>query len=256
MRLKSDCYQNPRPMFDTQNRLLTALPAELLEDLSSDLERVPLAFRAKLNEPGIPATHVYFPESAVLSMISTMDDGTLVEVATVGKEGMDGMPVLLGGGTAPISTICQVPGVGLRITAERFRELARTREVFTDVLHRYTQALMVQMAQNGACNRVHPIDERCARWLLMTHDRVGEQQFELTQEFLAIMLGSRRPAVSVAASTLQRAGLIRYTRGRVTVLDRDGLESASCGCYRIITSEYERLLSNAPRSAGDPESSP
>jgi CRP-like cAMP-binding protein len=174
-----------------------------------------------------------------------MRDCAAVEIATVGNEGMVGLEIFLGGEHTPAAAFCQVQGRAARIAADVFRQLARDSSPFTALLLRYTQAVLTQVAQSAACNRVHSIEERCARWLLMTHDRVPGDRFELTQEFLAEMLGTRRPSVSVAASILQRAGFIRYSRGRVEIVDRAGLESAACECYAVIASEYERLIGAA-----------
>lgn len=196
-----------------------------------------------LYEPNEVITHIYFPLTAVTSVLSEMEDGTTVEVATVGREGMVGLSVFLGGETTFLRTIAQVPGMALSMEREDFLGLVKdTSSDLQPVLLRYTQALFTQLAQQSACNRSHNMEERCARWILMTQDRVGKDEFPLTQEFLAYMLGSRRASVTLAAGILARAGLIRYTRGIIRVLDRARLEEATCECYGIIQREYERLI--------------
>jgi CRP-like cAMP-binding protein len=173
-----------------------------------------------------------------------MADGATVEVATIGKEGMLGIPVLLGGDTISLEVIAQIPGPALAMTREDFeRTLNDGASGLSPILLRYTQALLTQIAQQSACNRSHVIEKRCARWILMTHDRVQRPEFPLTHEFLAYMLGARRASVSIAASTLAKTGLISYTRGSIHVLNRKRLEKASCECYGVIKGEYDRLLS-------------
>jgi CRP-like cAMP-binding protein len=176
--------------------------------------------------------------------LPTVEGGT-VEVGTVGNEGMAGLPVLLHTDTMPTKGFIQVEGHGMRLTPERFRAAVRDLPHFERVLFRYAQALFDLVAQSAACNRLHSLEERCARWLLMTADRVQGDTMPLKQQFLAAMLGVHRPAVTVAAGTLQRAGFIRYTRGRVTILDRSGLEAASCPCYGIVRRSFERVHDGA-----------
>ena len=232
--------RSPRP--PTGNRLLDSLPRADIERLRPHLEAVSVEIRHVVYEPDGPITHVYFPTSCVISLVTYLDDGTSVEMATIGLEGMVGLPIFLGSDTMPSRAFGQVAGEALRIEAAAFRAEIKRNGPLVRVLNRYTQALFNQVAQTTACNRVHLLEQRCARWLLQTHDRVGSDQFSLTQEFLAQMLGVRRPGVSAAAGLLQKAGLIRYARGRITVLDRSGLESASCECYRVIKREFDRLL--------------
>lgn len=224
------------------NRLLAALPSEGLERLREKFERVPLALREVLYNPDEPLGHVWFPLDGVVSLVSIMSDGATVETATVGNEGLVGLPVFLGVASLPGQAFVQVPGEALRLPVEDLRREVRDGRPLHSLLNRYTQTLFNQVAQSAACNRLHAIDERCARWLLMTHDRVSSDSFPLTQEFLAQMLGVRRPSVSTAASILQRAGFIRYRRGKITVLDRPGLEGAACECYGVVRREYDRLL--------------
>ncbi len=231
-----------RPAAPACNRLLAALPPAEYARLSPHLETVALTLAQTLYAPDEPIAHVYFPTEGVVSLLQYDVDGTPVEVATVGNEGMVGLPVFLGLESTPGRAMVQVVGAGQRIPADAFRREVGAETPLHDLLHRYTQALMVQMAQGTACNRLHPVAVRCARWLAMTRDRVRHDEFELTQEFLAKMLGTRRAAVSEAAGTLQEAGLIRYARGVITVLDRAGLEAAACACYGIIRAQYEQAL--------------
>ena len=225
------------------NRLLQLVPAEELERIQPHMEQVDFTFRQGIYRDGEPNAHAFFPHAGVFSMVSSpeAETGMLVEVATIGNEGFIGLPLLLGGDNTPGECYCQVPGQAGRIPRAAFQRLVDTCPGFRRVLLRYTQALITQISQNAACNRMHPVEERCARWLLMSQDRVGANYFELTQEFLAQMLGVRRPTVSVAAGMLQKAGLITYSRGLVVISDRKGLEAAACGCYRVIREEFLRL---------------
>jgi CRP-like cAMP-binding protein len=185
---------------------------------------------------------VYFPHRGVISMLTVMPDGSAVESATVGPEGMAGIPVFLGAEQMASNAFVQVPGEAARIEAGAFRRVIADSPALHRLLLRYTLALMNQMMQSAACNRTHAVEERCARWLLMTQDRVHGDTFPLTQEFLAQMLGVRRPTVSIAAGMLAKAGLISYVRGEMMILDRQALETASCECYRIIADEFEMLI--------------
>ena len=230
------------PTPPTGNRLLDSLPRADIERLRPHLEAVSVGVKHVVYEPNGPIKHVYFPTGCVISLVTYLEDGASVEMATVGREGMVGLPIFLGADTMPSRAFGQVPGDALRITAAAFTEEIKRNGPLVRVLNRYTQALFNQVAQTTACNRVHLVEQRCARWLLQTHDRVGSDQFFLTQEFLAQMLGVRRSGVSAAAGLLQKAGLIRYARGRITILDRPGLESAACECYGVIKREFDRLL--------------
>lgn len=174
-------------------------------------------------------------------MVNEPNPGEIVEFATIGSEGMAGFPVLLGASSMPSRSLVQVPGEGFRMRAAALRQMLEDSPESRDLLLRYTMALVVQIAQVTSCNRLHEVQQRCARWLLQTHDRVDSDTFPLKQEFLAQMLGVHRPSVSVAAGILQREGLIQYSRGQITVLDRKGLERASCSCYGFINKEYDRL---------------
>jgi CRP-like cAMP-binding protein len=224
------------------NHLLDAFPPEVSERLRPALEVVTLAPKDAVYEPHGPIPYVYFPTTCVVSLVAIMGDGSMYELTTVGREGLIGLPAFLETATAPYRAMIQIPGEILRLDAGTFRDVLGRSAAATRLLHRYAQVLFNQVAWSAACGRAHPTEQRCARWLLMTYDRVGAGQFFLTQEFLSQMLGVRRAGVNQAASALQKAGLIRYIRGRVTILDRVGLEAASCECYRFIRDEYERLL--------------
>ena len=230
------------PLVPRTNRILAALPPAEMELLQPHLEAVQLPFRFNLYDANRPVDHVYFVSRGVASMVSEMPGDMTVEIATVGPEGMVGMPIFLGADRMASRAFMQVPGEGLRMEADAFRAVIGRCPVLDRVLLRYTLALMTLLSQNAACNRAHAIEERCSRWLLMTQDRMHDASFALTQEFLAQMLGVRRPTVSIAAGILAKAGLITYVRGQITVLDRPGLEAASCDCYRIIAGEFEHLL--------------
>jgi CRP-like cAMP-binding protein len=227
------------------NRLLAALPDWVYERLVPSLEPISLTLKQILYQPNGAIPYVYFPLTMVTSLVILMQDGQTVEVATVGNEGMVGLPAFLGAESFSGQAFTQVPGDAVRMQTAVFRDTASPGSPLHDVLHRYTQALLTQVAQSAACNRLHSIDQRCARWLLMTEDRARADRFPLTQEFLAQMLGVRRAGVSEAASRLQKAELIQYSRGVITVLDRAGLEAAACECYAIIKQEYDRLLTAA-----------
>lgn len=235
----ADDNNNHSPL---ENRLLRGLPKNDFAEIGPHLEQLFLEIKYVIYEPNQPIPYIYFPVSAVCSLLSVMDDGIATEIATVGKEGMLGLPVFLGTDAMPVQSISQVPGEVFRLKTEVLKRVIKHQPALVDILLRYTQALFTQTAQSAACNRRHPIEERCSRWLLMTQDRVQSDSFFLTQEFLAQMLGVRRGTVNLAAGILQKAGLITYNRGIVTVLDRPGLESATCECYRIITDDYNRLF--------------
>jgi CRP-like cAMP-binding protein len=212
------------------------------EWLTTQIEPVELDLGQVVAESNEPFRHVYFPETAVFSVISRMADGA-VEVGTVGSEGMVGIAVFLDTDACVNETVAQIPGAAGRIESARFVDGAATRPELRRLLNRYTEAYLTQVAQTAACNRLHGIEARCARWLLMTHDRVGEaERFPLTQEYLAIMLGVRRSGVSLAAGALRDAGLIQYSRGAIRVVDRAGLEKAACECYGIVRRHFDRLL--------------
>lgn len=224
------------------NRLLASLPREEYERLVPYLEPVFLDFKRELYQPNVSIEFVYFPLDGVYSLLSLTSEGELIEVATVGNEGIIGLPVFLGVREIPGIAMCQVPGNALRMRAEDLQNQVTHGTSLYDVLHRYTQALFNFISQSALCNRVHSIEQRCCRWLLLTHDRVGTDEFPLTHEFLSQMLGVRRASVSEVASRLQNAGFIFYRYGKMSILDRAGLEATSCECYGLIKGEFERLI--------------
>ncbi len=224
-----------------RNRLLASLPPEVLEQVLPTLTHVTLSSGMIIYEPKVRITYVYFVLTGIISMVSEMREGT-VEVGTVGCEGMTGVPIALAADTMPSRAFVQVPGEALRMTAEALILAMEEVPAFRRLVYRHILALYDQTAQHAACNRLHALEERCARWLLMTHDRVEGDVLLLKQQFLAEMLGVHRPAVTLAAGALQKAGIIRYSRGKVTVLDRTALENASCECYEIVTRRMEELL--------------
>src|SRR6202162_2134272 len=224
------------------NRLLALLAPRDYERLRPHLHRIPLEYRQSLYQAHKPIEFVYFIETGVGSLVNTMANGEASEVGTIGNEGMVGLPLLLGDDQAPTSVYIQVPGAGLRMKATLFKkELARSASMRSVMLH-YAHAFFNQVAQSAACNQFHSIEQRCCRWMLMTHDRMQSDEFLLTQEFLAMMLGVQRTGVTAAAGGLQRAGLIRYKRGNVTIIDRRGLQRRSCECYGVSKREFDRLL--------------
>ena len=218
------------------------MSAEERERLASSFREERLDFKQTLYEQDKTVEFVYFVETGVMSLITEFADGELIETGTVGNEGLVGLPAVLGVHYAPGRAICQIAGRGLRIASEAIRAEANRGSPWFHVLLRYANFVTAMAAQTAACNRMHSVDARMSRWLLMTHDRVDGDEFPLTQEFLAIMLGVARPTVNIAGSMLQSAGFITYRRGRITVRDRTGLESASCECYGRIREELERSL--------------
>ena len=238
-----------------RNSLLRALAPADYEKVIEHAALAPLRLRQDLVEPGEPMQYVWFPQSGLLSIVNDMDDGkTSIEVGVIGREGMAGLPIFHGHKTQPWRVLVQVAGEATRIPASEFAAVISKAPSLGRVLHTFTLALMNQAGQQVACNRLHTLEQRCAKWLLTTHDQMDSGELPLTQEFLAIMLGVRRPGVTVAAQTLQDAGLIRYRRGRISVTDREGLEKVACECYRRIRDDYERLLGEfmiPPAAASD-----
>ena len=225
------------------NALLAALPSEARGMLTNNSRVVHLAQRRVLWEPGQEADAVYFPLSGVVSLVTVMRDGDMVEAATVGKEGMVGLHHFLGSRSMPnLRAISQVEGDAVQVDAGAFLEASASQGPLPRMIERYALVLQVATAQEVACNRQHPIEMRCARWLLTTRGQVGADEFGLTQEFLAEMLGVRRATVTIAAGMLQKAGLIRYRRGWVEILDPEGLTEAACECYEVIRDEYDRFM--------------
>lgn len=235
-------HEQAAPPDPTVNHLLAALPRNEYAALAAQLEVRYLASGASIYEPGDAMTHAYFPLTGVASVVAAMADGGTVEVGTVGREGLVGLALFHGTDRSPLATIAQVPGHFARLPAAAFRDAAARGAALHGLLHRFAQAYSILVALSGGCNRLHPVEQRCARWLLLTQDRAGADSFPLTQEFLGYMLGVARPSVTVAAGMLGHAGLITYHRGVVAVLDRPGLEAAACECYGVIRDEFARLL--------------
>lgn len=232
------------------NRLLAALDRSDFQTLAPRLERVELVDLQMLARKGERFSHLYFPERSIISVVTEMATGARVEVGTIGNEGMAGLASYFGTESTEGETFCQVPGAALRIPVAELADFMAHRPRVRQLLDRYAQAYVAQLAQCVACNRLHGIETRCARWLLMTHDRVGRADtFPLKQQFLAEMLGVRRAGVSVAAGALQNAGLISYRRGVVRVLDRDGLEAAACECYAAIRGAFDRAVADMVHDA-------
>ena len=233
------------------NRLLGLLPPTDYQRLRPHLRPIALKYRQSLYRANKAIGYVYFIETGVGSLVNTMANGQASEVGTIGNEGVVGLPLVLGDDRTPTSVYIQVPGAGLRMPATLFnKELARSASMRAVMLH-YAHAFFNQVAQSAACNQFHSLEQRCCRWLLMTHDRMQSNEFLLTQEFLAMMLGVQRTGVTAAAGALQRAGLIRYARGIVTILDRRSLMRRACECYGVSKREFDRLLGDraGPKSA-------
>jgi CRP-like cAMP-binding protein len=225
-----------------RNRLLAALPPEDLARLRTRLVAVELPVRHVLHRPQELLDAVHFPESGWISMLATLESGDAAEVGVIGREGMVGLALLHASDRMPFEAIVQAGGTSLRLDAAAFHEELDRSAALRTLLLRYGHAFAVQLAWTAACNGRHAIEQRLARWMLMGHDRVDGDEFPMTHEFLSMMLGVRRAGVSVAAATLQRAGLIRYDRGHMAITDRPGLEAAACECHDNIEQEYRRLL--------------
>ncbi len=229
----------PPPTREYQNRVLSSLPKAEIDRLKPRLSPVTLKVRTELLDG--KSKYAYFLEDGLASVVLPMKSGATVEVGVIGREGVVGLPMLLGAKTMPGETYIQIAGSGFRIEAARLKDEFERPSELRRYLHKYLLANFVQSAQNAACNRVHPIAERLARWLLTCHDRVGTDRMPLTHEFLAAMLGTPRTTVTLAAGSLHQAGLIDYSRGHVTIKNRPGLEGAACECYRVVRDEFDRL---------------
>ncbi|WP_333872969.1 Crp/Fnr family transcriptional regulator [Methylobacter sp.] len=225
-----------------QNHLLSALPAEIFERLSPHLELIPMPLGEVLYESGGQLQHVYFPTTAIVSLHYVMENGASAEVAGVGNEGMLGISLFMGGNTTPSCATVQTGGYGYRLKGRLMMEEFDHAGPMMRLMLRYTQALMTQMSQTAVCNRHHTVEQQLCRWLLLTLDRLYSHELTMTQELIACMLGVRREGITEAAGNLQRADLISYRRGHITVLDRLGLESRSCECYNVVKKEFHRLL--------------
>jgi CRP-like cAMP-binding protein len=224
------------------NQLLAALPAAEFERWSSLLEPVDMPLGRVLYESGLSLAHVYFPIDSIVSLLYVMEDGSSAEIAVVGNEGLVGISLFMGGETTPSRAVVQSAGRGFRLEARAMKKEFDRGGPVLHLLLRYTQALITQMAQTAVCNRHHTLDQQLCRWLLLSMDRLQGNELRMTQELIANMLGVRRGGVTEAALKLQGAGLIRYTRGNIKVLDRPGLEERSCECYAVVKKEYDRLL--------------
>lgn len=229
----------PDPMLT--NAILRQLPEDEFDRLRGMGEVVDTEIGRQVYETDQPIREVLFPLNAVFSLVALADQRILVEVATVGREGMVGLPLFLGASSSPHAAFCQIPGQAMRVPAANLHHALTGDGALHALLHRLTQATMVQVAQNVVCNSTHGLEQRAARWLLTTHDRVDGDRYPLTQEFLAQMLGVRRPTVSQVASRLQDAGLVRYARGDMRILDRSGLEKTACNCYGIVRAEFDAM---------------
>jgi CRP-like cAMP-binding protein len=225
-----------------QNWLLAALPADAYAHCSPHLEPVPMPMGDVLHEPGHPMGYAFFPTTAILSLLNVMEDGAATGVAVIGCEGVVGVSLFMGEGISARRCVVHSAGHGFRMKAQCLRDEFDRAGPMQRWLLRYTQALLTQMAQTSVCNRHHSVDQQLCRWLLLNLDRLGSNKLEMTQELIAHILGVRREGVTEAAGHLQRAGLIEYHRGHITVLDRPGLEARTCECYGLLRSEYDRLL--------------
>ncbi len=228
------------------NRLLAVLPESDFQRISPYLIEVSLSLGQILHEPQEKIETVYFPTKAMISLVSIMEDGSTVEVGIVGNDGMLGYPVYLGGAQSHIRALVQSQGKALQMNAIVLKNEFDRGGFFQRLLLLYTQVFLTQVTQTAACNRFHPTEERLARWLLQSQDCTGSEELHLTQDFLSSMLGVRRASVTVAAGTLQQAGMIRYNRGKITILDRTALEDTTCECYEIVRQEYNRLFNFVP----------
>jgi CRP-like cAMP-binding protein len=226
----------------TLNQLIAALPSAEAQRWLPQLEWVQMPLGEVLYESGSMLTHVYFPTTAIVSLLYVMENGASAEIAVVGNEGIVGISLFMGGGTTPSRAVVQSAGQGYRLDAQAMKDEFNRAGPVLHLLLRYTQALITQMAQTAVCNRHHSLDQQLCRWLLLSLDRLPGNQLVMTQELIANMLGVRREGVTEAALKLQRAELIRYSRGRITVLDRAGLEQRTCECYAVVKKEYDRLL--------------
>ena len=244
----------PSSQTPNQNRLLAALPAEVLEVLAPHLDPVSMSLGDVLHESGGRLQHLYFPTTAILSLHYVMENGASAEIAGVGNEGVLGIALFMGGNTMPNRATVQTAGYGYRLPGRWLMEEFNRTEgpcagELRNLLLRYTQALMTQISQTAACNRYHSVEQQLCRWLLLTLDRLASNDLTMTQELIAGMLGVRREGITEAAGNLQRAGLISYRRGHISVIDRNGLESRACECYADVKNEFERLLCEAPAAS-------
>jgi CRP-like cAMP-binding protein len=226
----------------TRNRILQTLSAPEFDRIRRAGEEVSLDFKEPVYDRGKPIEYMHFVESGVVSLVTDLEHGMTLETGTVGPESVVGIPAFLGSSIAAGRAFCQIPGWAIRVNVETVLAERERQSQLATVILRVANATMSMMAQTAACNGAHPVAERMAKWLLMTHDRVDGDEFPLTQEFLAMMLGVRRPSVNTAGLMLQQAGVIRYSRGRITILNREGLEASSCECYKAIADAFENAI--------------
>jgi CRP-like cAMP-binding protein len=224
------------------NHLLAELPGDIYQRLLPDLEGIPLRLGEEMYAAGEALKYVYFPATAIVSLLSTMEDGRSAEIGVVGNDGILGIAVFMGGESVPNRAVVQSEGVAFRMRAHVLASEFRRAGMLQRVLLRYTQSLIAQMSQTAVCNRLHSVEQQLCRWLLLSHDRLPSNELVMTQELIADMLGVRREAVSHQAARLQGAGLISYHRGHITILDRAGLEARVCECYSVVRREADRLM--------------
>lgn len=225
-----------------KNKLLARLPDADFERLRPSFKTIPITTKQVLHRAHEPVREVFFPNGGVVSLTTMTEDGSMVEIATIGDEGVTGVLALLGDGVSPTSAMVQIPDTSAEVMAsDAFRQELARGGAFADAMTRYTQGVLALMVQSTTCIALHSVQERACRWLLMAHDRVHRDEFRLSHEFLAMMLASTRPTVTVVARTLQHAGLLTYVHGRIKILDRQGLEDASCECYRVVRRQFDRL---------------
>ncbi len=230
------------PEIPALNKLLAALPPDIYLRLQPNLELVPLKLGASVYEAGGKQSYVYFPTNAIVSLLYVMQDGASAEIAVVGNEGLVGISLFMGGETTPSRAVVRSAGHAYRLSSTRLKKEFQHGGALQHLLLRYTQALITQMAQTAVCNRHHSIEQQLCRWLLLSVDRLPTNQLKMTQELIANMLGVRREGVTESAGKLQEAGLIHYSRGRITIIDRPKLEQRVCECYAVVKKEFDRLL--------------
>jgi CRP-like cAMP-binding protein len=229
-----------------RNRILAALPAQEFALVAEGLTRIDLHLGETLHLAGAQIEHIHFPEIGFISAMAVLSDGSPIEIGLIGAEGAAGVAVLLGAKTSYSETMCQTAGAAHRMSVETLNRTIGDAPHLRDLLLKYIHAFHVQVCQTAACNAHHEVSQRLARWLLAAHDRSGVPELSLTQDLIAVMLGMRRATVSIAAGMLQKAGVIRYQHGRITIIDRTGLESAACECYSVVVNEYRSLLGIDP----------
>lgn len=235
-------FKSAKAQQSASNHLLAALPEDIYRRLEPDLEPIDFALGDVLYEPGGRLRHVYFPVTAIISLLYMTTAGVSAEIGVTGNEGVVGIALFMGGDTMPNRAVIQSAGTALRLPARVILEEFKRGSEMQTALLRFTQALITQMSQTAVCNQLHTVDQQLCRWLLLSHDRLQGDDLRMTQELMANMLGVRREGVTLAAGRLQAAGLISYNRGHVSIIDREGLESAVCECYHVVKQEYDRLL--------------